>query len=114
MEKLKVTKLEKLAYKISKLLSKNNCSNSVSIFWEGKRLSTIKTSGTWVLDNAKGSDYTEYENDSTIIMTFEGDFYDIINYGSFTETHDKFNKLIEKYGYYFEQGNSWNLLLCEN
>jgi len=62
------------------------------------------------LHNIKGSDYTNYANDDTVTVTFEGEFYDIMNY-SFGPLNESFRKLIEKFGYYYELGNAWNLSL---
>lgn len=66
--------------------------------------------------------YFEYVRDPHILsMSFEGDLYDIINYGSWG-LEEEFRKLFSKhkvfdpeYGeceLYFELGNAWNLSVC--
>ena len=115
---MRSSKLEELAYKIADLLSEYHCHIDVAIYFENKRLSTFadidENYGKWVLQEGyKGSDYTEYANDSTITMTFEGDFYDVMNYGYLPELYDKFQKLLESCGFYFELGNAWNLALYD-
>lgn len=110
------SKLEKLAYEIADLLKKYNSHIDVAIYFEDKRLSTYKDLeelyGTWQLEEGfKGSSYTEYANDETITMVFEGAFYHAMNYGDNTPLMDEFNKLVEKYGFYHEQGHAWSLSL---
>ena len=108
-------KIKELAYKISNLLKEYDLCSDVAIYFNNKRLqhfTTNKKEG-WVLEEGfKGSDYTQYANDQTITMTFEGPLYDIINYyipsGNFLYV---FNKLLKNYGYYYELGNAWNLAL---
>jgi hypothetical protein len=62
-------------------------------------------------EGLKGSNYTQYANDETITMTFEGDFYSCMNYGSNPILYEKFGELLKKYDLYFELGNAWNLAL---
>ena len=112
------SKLQELAYKITEVLYKYNCQTDVAIYFEGKRLSTFAdledSYGKWVLEEGfKGSSYTDYSNDNTITMTFEGDFYDVMNWGLLHECYVEFNELIKEYGYWFELGNMWNLALYQ-
>jgi hypothetical protein len=107
------TNLEELAFAIADLLTKYNCQEDVTIYFNNQRLSTF-TEGKWVLEEGyKGSDYTKYANDKTITMTFEGPFYDVINYNECPELLRRFNELIESYGYYYELGYPWSLSLYE-
>ena len=111
-------KIEKLAYEIKGLLDKYSYSGDTAIYFNNKRLATFTDEdyGKWVLQEGyKGSDYTEYANDNTITMTFEGmgSIHDVINYRENEKFLDKLNKLFENYGYYYELGNSWNLALYE-
>ena len=109
-------KIEKLAYEIKELLDKHNYSGDTAIYFNNKRLTTFtdENYGKWVLQEGyKGSDYTEYTNDDTITMTFEGmnSIHGAINYGENEKFLGKLDKLFESYGYYYELGNSWNLEL---
>lgn len=56
-------------------------------------------------------DYFEYAHPDTLSMSFEGELYDMINYGRFAEKLESFLKLINELGYYYELGNAWNLSL---
>lgn len=109
--------LEELAFKIANLLKENECHIDVAIYFSGKRLTTFKGEqpyGEWELQEGyKGSNCTKYANDDTITMTFEGAFYEVINYGVDNALYEKFMELLGDYGYYFEQGNAWNLALYE-
>ena len=105
-------KFEYIAYKILELLLEYDCSTDVVFYFEGKRL--IETDKDWVIEEGYlGSDYTEYANDDTLTMTFEGPFFEVMNYGTNYELYDKFDKLLQSFGYYYELGNAWNLALYE-
>ena len=55
--------------------------------------------------------YFEYANPDTLSMSFEGYLYEILNgytYG-WVKLEEEFMALFDKYGYYFELGNAWNL-----
>lgn len=112
-------KINELVEKIVKLLDKHNYSGDTAIYFDNKRLATFNDEnyGIWILQSGyKGSDYTEYANNDTITMTFEGMFsiYNIINcYSSDEKFLGEFDRLLESYGYYYELGNSWNLSLYE-
>lgn len=60
--------------------------------------------------------YTQYSN-GIVTMIFEGPLYHIFNYymdSSYcNEIIDGFNKILQKYGLYYEMGNAWNLGLYE-
>jgi len=113
----KEKKIEELAFKIAELLKEHGCHIDVAIYFSGKRLTTFegkKPYGEWELQEGyKASNITEYANNDTITMTFEGSFYSVINYGTDRELFRKFNELLQSYGYYYEQGNAWNLALYE-
>lgn len=60
-----------------------------------------------VEENCHPYDYFEYYNDNHILsMSFEGNLYDCLNYGSGSNALEK---LFEDYGLYYELGNAWNL-----
>lgn len=56
-------------------------------------------------------DYFEYANPKTLSMSFEGYLYEILNgYWPWSyKLEEEFMALFDKYGYYFELGNAWNL-----
>lgn len=123
-------KIEKLAYEIISLLQTwshefneivnvpdddeyaTNFLQGTNIYWNGKCLED----GEKMTDKV-ASDYFKYtNNDTTIAMSFEGDLYEVFNYGSYSisdELLQDFNNLINSYGYYYELGDPWNLALYE-
>jgi hypothetical protein len=107
--------LKELAYKIADLLTEYNLDSDVAIYFNELRLQCFTTNNTkgWVLEEGfKGSEYTEYANDKTITMTFEGPLYDVLNsYMPLNHFHEKFYNILKKYDYYYELGNAWNLAL---
>lgn len=99
--------LESLAKKIVALLQKHDLWESVRVYVNGKCYCSEKG----VIDNISPRDYLDYCNPETISMSFEGDFYDVVNHGRSPDVLKKFIKLINEYGYAYELGNSWNLTL---
>lgn len=60
--------------------------------------------------------YFDYVNEEHFIsMSFEGPLYELLNYGYFysnsagEKLEEEFSKIFEKYGYYYQIGNAWNL-----
>lgn len=57
----------------------------------------------------------EYRGDGFLVMTFEGALHGVFNYNYSIkycdEIIEEFNKIIEKYGRYYELGYSWSLAL---
>ena len=47
-----------------------------------------------------------YLNDAELVLTFEGGLHTMLNYGCDTSEFDDY---IESFGYYYEQGQSWNM-----
>ena len=117
MKKMTKKKIENLAVEIRSLLLENELWTDVTIYFNGKAFSTDDRKGHFfyndnnnlvVLENIDPKDYFEYVGD-ILSMSFEGDFYDVLNYGYLPSVLDKFDKLLEKYGLYYELGNAWNL-----
>lgn len=110
-------KIDVLAHKIAKLLSDYYYDSDTAIYFNGKRLQCFTTNdrGGWIEEEGfKGSDYCNYANDESITMTFEGcgSIYDVINgYSRNSNFAEAFNQLLDRYGYYYELGNAWNLSL---
>lgn len=81
--------LEKLITMVKLWLKKNELDGDTSFY-------TIEE---W---KARGEDYL---NDSEYVIVTEGGLNFILNYGDPEEFYD----LVESFGYYYEQGHSWNL-----
>lgn len=107
-------KLEKMANEIAELITARGMDSDTAIYFDNKRLdcfTTNKEKGWKLEEGFKGSDYTEYANDEGITMTFEGPVYDAMNYNGDPEFVRQFDRLISRYGYYYELGHAWNLSL---
>lgn len=116
MNKITKTDIEKLANEIIAFLELYDIADSVSIYYNGNvvRSKTEYTKGKysyfWVkTDDVDPHDYFEYAAyDHILSMSFEGGLYDVLNYSG-GHIYEKFMKIFEKYGLYFELGNAWNL-----
>ena len=66
-------------------------------------------------ENRNPKEYFEYVNSETLSMSFEGPLYDVLNayVPGWVKKEDEFRKLFEKYGFYYELGNAWNLSAYE-
>lgn len=104
--------MEKLRQEIIELFKSYELSLYCSIFCNGKRYHYEH--GTETVDDSDVADYLEYYNRDTLSMSFDGDIYDVFNYDLFPSLLEKFDKLLESYGLYYELGNAWNLSLYEN
>jgi len=110
MKKLTKETKEKLAHEIYTLLKDRGLIGDVRIYYGDKCL----THNGLVLENTKASDYFKYVNEDTLSMSFEGAFYEVLNYCESQEderTIQEFNKLLASYGLYYELGDYWNLTL---
>lgn len=106
---------EVLANMIKDFLITNEVAGGVTIYFNEKAYRwNSDGSGYTFLKDIKASNYFEGANDELVSMSFEGVFYDVINrtYGGFIA--DKFDKLLEQNGYYYDFYNSWNLSIYEN
>ena len=111
---------ELLAKEIYELLLKNGMWQDVRIYFNGKALSTddgnrhFRYGGEpFVLENVNPRNFFEYAAPPAthiLSMSFEGPLYAALNNGEPNwNVHTQLVKLFEKYGFYFEQGNAWNL-----
>lgn len=116
---------ESLAIDIYDWCKKHNLWGDCTIYFDGIALSSSKE---WDLEHGKKIDedlyqyenknpldYFVYANPDTVSMSFEGPLYRVLN--GYVKGWDKleaqFQKLFEKYDYYFEYGNAWNLCAYE-
>ena len=115
-------KIEEMVNEIQEFLKKYEMLSDVCFYFNNKRYKwerdwsqiSQKIYNLEITENISPLDYFEYINHEHILsMSFEGDLYDILN--GYTDyaygLQDKFNELLEKYGLYYELGNSWNLSL---
>ena len=120
MNKITKTDIERLANEIIAFLEAYDIANDVSIYYNGdvvRSRTEYKGNGeysyTWVktknVDPHKYFEYAAY--DHILSMSFEGGLYDVLNYDGGRKM-DKFMEILEKYGLYYELGNSWNLTCC--
>lgn len=115
-------KTEALAWDIYKLLRKHKIWMDTRIYFNGKCLSTSNrgADNKWefryngdpfILEDIQPQDYFDYAG-SILSMSFEGPFYEAMNYSG-GSVIDEFNELLKRYGVYYELGNTWNLTLAE-
>lgn len=115
--KIKFTKelIEQFAYDILAYLTKYQLDSGVSIYFNNKRIrheynlmEENPTPKLIVEENMNPHDYFEYAAYHHILsMSFEGPLYQSLNYTGYKE--EGLRELFEKYGVYWELGNSWNL-----
>lgn len=102
---------EKLAIvkTIEKFMKKHDLNYDVNIYFSNKCWGYDSSGRKTISTDVKGSDYTNYANDETITMTFEGAFCEVMNFGT-EYTLKLFNEWCELdfNGYYMELGNHWN------
>lgn len=113
---------ENLATEIFNWLVDNELWIDVAIYFNGRRWSThdkvcdefCYNERRYFEDKADPADYFEYVRKPNVLsMSFEGDLYDVLN-GYWGARHEEeFSKILEKYGLYYELGNTWNLSCYE-
>ena len=119
------TKAERCAFEIINFLIRHQLWQDTCIYVNGKRYTCYdgehyRYGNTWDCvfreDNMNPADYVEYFS-AFLTMTFEGPFYDIINYYDNPRYCDKlldeFNDILKKYNKYYEQGYAWSLALYD-
>ena len=60
------------------------------------------------------SQVTQYADDNSVTVTFEGPLYELINYGAVgdipsNEWREDFQRIFERHGCFYELGQAWNL-----
>ena len=117
MSKITKADIERLANEIIAFLEAYDIASSVSIYYNGNVVrskveydSKYNATYTWVKTyDVDPHDYFEYAAYEHILsMSFEGGLYNVLNYSGGSKM-DKFMKIFEKYGLYYELGNAWNL-----
>ena len=104
--------IEELANKIIAFLEKEKIAGDVSIYFNNKVMSSRRNDNgyEWITEeNVDPHEYFECAAyDHIFSMSFEGGLYDVLNY-SFGRREEEFDNIFDKYGLYYELGNSWNL-----
>ena len=124
---LTTEQIEQLATEIHTWLVKNELWMDVSIYFNGKRWSTMKRDGEkyefcynenrYFEDVADPKDYFEYvrEPENILSMSFEGGLYEVLNgwTNDCIKLEREFQKIFCKYNLSFQLGNAWNLTAFE-
>ena len=110
-----MTKAAKCAKDIMSFLDKHDLSDGVSIYYDKKRVRKVKDS--WITEyDLEPKQFFPYAGDF-LSMSFEGTFYDVVNYGFehkwYAKLEKEFSSIIKKHGKYYELGNAWNLSLYD-
>lgn len=110
--------IEQLAKEIMDFLEKNDLAGDVCIYFNNKRFcseteilnNSYDVRYAWVKeDNINPHDYFTYCAYNHILsMSFEGSFYEVLNYSGGIYLN-KFNEILSKYSVYYELGDAWNL-----
>ncbi len=113
--------IENLAVEIREFLLAEEMWQDVTIYFNGKAFSTYdKENGKYyyndrehlvVQEDEDPERYFEYVNPEHILsMSFEGPVYEMVNcWPGYSSIQKRFDSIFEKYGIYYELGNSWNL-----
>lgn len=117
-KKLTKKQIEKMAYEIRKFLLDNEMWIDVTIYFNGKALSTSNgrefgyndPEKVFLREDVDPRDYFEYVGD-ILSMSFEGPFCHCLAYGTAPSVEKAFRELLAKYGVYYELGQCWNLSL---
>jgi hypothetical protein len=115
------TKAELCAFEIINFLIRHSLWQDTCIYVNGKRYSCYdgehyRYDNTWDCvfreDNMDPKDYVEYTSDF-LTMTFEGPFYDVVNYYVSAKYCDRllkeFDDILKRYKKYYELGYAWSL-----
>lgn len=119
------TKAERCAFEIINFLIRHEMWIDTNVYVNGKRYSCYdgehyKYDNTWDCvfreDDMDPAKYVEFHSDF-LTMTFEGPFYDVVNYYISATYCDKilkeFEEILEKYHKYYELGYAWSLALYD-
>lgn len=113
---------ESLAWDIYNWCKEHDLWQDIVIYFDGAAWSA--NSGAWggelplymredlyYYENKNPRDYFEYANPDTLSMSFEGGLYYVLNgyTPGWVKLEAEFLALFEKYGFYYELGNAWNL-----
>lgn len=113
--------IENLAAEIREFLIAEEMWQDVTIYFNRKAFSTYdKMNGKYyyndrehlvVLEDEDPKRYFEYVNpDHILSMSFEGPVYEVVNHWpGYDSIRKRFDAIFEKYGLYYELGNTWNL-----
>ena len=119
---------EDMAIDIYSFCSQRHLWDDIIIYFDGKAWSSFEEwdsekgekigNRLYEYSNKNPHDYFEYADPDTLSMSFEGDFYDVMNYSSFEDVwadwREEFDELLAKYNCYYELGNAWNLTVVED
>ena len=110
--------VEQLAKEIYDVLLANEMWIDVSIYYNGKRMSSscgnnFRYNGEpFIEEDINPKDYFEYCG-NILSMSFEGPVYQAINYNG-GDIVDQLDAVFKKHGLYYELGDAWNLSLYKN
>ena len=117
------TKAERCAFEIINFLIRHSLWQDTCVYVNGKRYTCYdgehyQYASTWDCvfreDNMNPADYVEYTSDF-LTMTFEGPFYDVVNYNASARYCDRlleeFDEILKRYKKYYELGYAWSLAL---
>lgn len=120
LSKRQQTKNHNLMMDLIHYLQKNEMFIEINIYTNGHRYSSEKHQDAVAIQTPYGVYYDygkynakliEFSNPERLTMTFEGPFYDLLNYDYGGE---EFERICEKHNMYFEQGYMHSLACYDN
>lgn len=98
-----------LADDIKDFLIDNSMATDTRIYFNGIAYDSTSHNTYQTMEDIKGSTYCEYADDDSVTMCYEGDMYDMMNYGSSPRTLEQFRKIFTKHKCKYEVGYAWSL-----
>lgn len=111
-------KNESLAKEIKDFLVKNDLVMDIRIYFNNKAYDSCGNhatkTGFRLMENIKSTSYFVYGNDETVSMSFEGEFYHVINTCGYSNLKEQFDAIFLKHDCFYQLGNAWNLSVYYN
>ena len=107
-----------LAEQIYQLLKENDIWMDTDIYYNNRVMTNKDGNGQYQYD---GSVYLYldtppiepfYTPGHILSMTFEGPVYQMFNHGSYPAVRRKFDRILKRFGLYYEFHDAWNLDCC--
>lgn len=98
-----------LANDIRDFLIDKGMATDTRIYFNGIAYDSISHNTYQTMEDIKASTYCEYADDDSVTVAFEGDMYDMMNYGSSRSRLQQFDKIFIKHNCSYELGYAWSL-----
>lgn len=117
LTKKEMARNERIANRIRDFVIKNNLGGDLRIYFNGKAYAIDHEGNVQVIEDVWGSNFFKYANDKMVSMSFEGSFYDVMNYSyvytRLSKLEEQFSKMLNRFGVYYKLGYDWSLSIYE-